>query len=46
MRFLADENMPGVAMERVIEALHAGSDWAGHFAVIESDRVRIRQLPG
>lgn len=30
---------------RIIEALESRSDWAGHFAVVMDNRVRLRPLP-
>ena len=29
-----------------VSAIESRSDWAGHFAVIEDDRVRMTRLPG
>lgn len=31
--------------QRVLEALESRADWAGHFAVVTDDRIRIRPLP-
>lgn len=31
--------------ERILEVLEARQDWAGHFAVITDDRIRMRPLP-
>jgi len=31
--------------ERALGALESRSDWEGHFAVVEQDRIRIRPLP-
>jgi predicted nuclease of predicted toxin-antitoxin system len=36
---------PEVDNARVVEALIGRDDWAGHFAVITDDRVRLRPLP-
>jgi len=36
---------PKVDNMRVVSALDTRSDWAGHFAVITDDRIRIRPLP-
>jgi predicted nuclease of predicted toxin-antitoxin system len=30
----------------VLAAIESRDDWAGHFSVIEHDRVRMRSLPG
>jgi predicted nuclease of predicted toxin-antitoxin system len=30
---------------RILEALESRSDWAGHFAVVTDDRIRVRPLP-
>lgn len=30
---------------RILEAFESRTDWAGHFAVVEDDRIRIRPLP-
>lgn len=32
--------------QRVLEVLESSVAWAGHFAVVTDDRVRIRPLPG
>jgi len=34
------------AAERVAAVLASRSDWAGHFSIIEEDRIRMRPLPG
>jgi predicted nuclease of predicted toxin-antitoxin system len=31
---------------RALAALTSRQDWAGHFAVVQDDRIRIRLLPG
>jgi predicted nuclease of predicted toxin-antitoxin system len=31
---------------RVVAALTSRTDWEGHFAVVQDDRIRIRPLPG
>jgi len=31
---------------RAVAALESRSDWAGHFAIIEEDRIRMVPLPG
>ena len=36
---------PDVDNRRVITALESGPDWAGHFAVVTEDRIRVRPLP-
>lgn len=35
-----------IATALVLSALEARSDWAGHFSVVEEDRIRQRALPG
>lgn len=30
---------------RVLTALHSREEWAGHFAVVEPGRIRVRALP-
>ncbi len=56
MRLLADENFPGEAVKALrsrghdvartaVSVLEGRADWAGHFAVIEDDRVRVTPLP-
>jgi hypothetical protein len=29
----------------IVEIMNARGDWAGHFSVIEVDRIRMRPLP-
>lgn len=36
---------PGRLAELVAGALQARTDWAGHFSVVEADRVRMMGLP-
>ena len=36
---------PEVDNARAVAALTSGDDWAGHFAVVTDDRVRLRRLP-
>ena len=36
---------PAALAVRLVQALDSRSDWAGQFAVIESDRIRLRPLP-
>lgn len=36
---------PDVDNARALEALTSRDDWAGHFVVIDDDRIRIRPLP-
>ena len=36
---------PGVDNSRAVAALTSRDDWAGHFAVVTDDRVRLRPLP-
>jgi predicted nuclease of predicted toxin-antitoxin system len=36
---------PEADNRRALEALESRADWAGHFAVVTNDRVRIRPLP-
>jgi predicted nuclease of predicted toxin-antitoxin system len=38
-------NTPEVDNARAIAALTSRDDWAGHFAVVTDDRVRLRPLP-
>jgi len=35
---------PADLARRVVDALAARSDWAGHFSVVEDERVRMRPL--
>ncbi len=30
---------------RTLDALSSRTDWAGHFAVVDAKRIRMRQLP-
>ena len=34
------------AISRLTDVLASRTDWAGHFSVIEPDRIRMRALPG
>ena len=36
---------PNADVRRMLDALESRSDWAGHFAVVTHDRVRLRPLP-
>ena len=36
---------PEIDNARVVRALLGRDDWAGHFAVVTDDRVRLRRLP-
>lgn len=36
---------PEFLTETLVAAIEGGSDWVGHFAVVEAGRVRIRALP-
>jgi predicted nuclease of predicted toxin-antitoxin system len=36
---------PAGLATRLVHALQSRSDWAGQFAVVESDRIRLRLLP-
>ena len=36
---------PEVDNARAVAALTSRDDWAGHFAVVTADRVRLRRLP-
>ena len=56
MQLLANENFPVIlfriaapspeAVARVaVQALTSHSDWAGHFAVVEDDHIRLTPLP-
>ena len=36
---------PDALARAIVAALESRSDWPGHFAVVEMDRVRIRPLP-
>jgi hypothetical protein len=53
MRFLANENFilfristPSSAMvaQKVTTAIALRDDWAGHFSVVEDDKIRMRLL--
>ena len=37
---------PDVIVHRVLESLATDTVWAGHFVVIDEDRVRVTPLPG
>ena len=43
LRFAADQ--PDVVATRIVELLRERTDWAGHFSVVESHRIRSRPLP-
>jgi len=36
---------PDVDNVRAVKALESGIDWAGNFAVVTDDRIRVRPLP-
>jgi len=36
---------PNILAEGIATALASRSDWSGHFAVVELDRIRVRPLP-
>jgi predicted nuclease of predicted toxin-antitoxin system len=36
---------PDALVRRMVEAVDQRTDWPGHFAVIEDQRIRIRPLP-
>ena len=36
---------PSHVAERLLAVLQSRSDWAGHFAVVEETRVRLRPMP-
>ena len=36
---------PEIDNARTIAALTSGTDWPGHFAVVQDDRIRVRPLP-
>ncbi len=42
VRLLASS--PAALATRLVHALQSRSDWAGQFAVVESDRIRLRPL--
>lgn len=44
--FRLSGNDPDVDNRRVIEVLESRADWAGHFAVVDDQRIRMRPLPG
>jgi len=43
--FRAKTQSPHQASALVLRAIGTRSDWAGHFSVVESDRIRVRPLP-
>jgi hypothetical protein len=52
MHILADENFPGDAIDALqkrdhvaVAALESRTDWTGHFAVVEDERIRMTPLP-
>ncbi|MEN6370743.1 MAG: DUF5615 family PIN-like protein [Armatimonadota bacterium] len=36
---------PSALILKAVQALESRSDWAGHFSVVEDDRIRMTQLP-
>lgn len=36
---------PDADTRRIVDVLASRTDWAGHFAVVSDDRVRLRSLP-
>jgi predicted nuclease of predicted toxin-antitoxin system len=42
LRFAADQ--PDVVANRIVKLLRERTDWAGHFSVVESHRIRSRPL--
>lgn len=43
--FRISTSNPEIAAARVVTALESRTDWAGHFSVVEHDRVRMVSLP-
>jgi len=37
---------PVVDNQRIIEVLESSLDWAGHFCVVDDEKIRVRSLPG
>jgi len=44
--FRISAQSPGRVARVAVAALESRSDWAGHFAVVEDDRIRMTSLPG
>lgn len=43
--FRIRKQSPEKTAQRATEMLAARSDWAGHFSVVEEDRIRMKALP-
>ncbi len=44
--FRLSDDDPDVDNQRIIDVLESRSDWAGHFCVVDDEKIRIRPLPG
>jgi predicted nuclease of predicted toxin-antitoxin system len=44
--FRVTASSPSYVARIAVAALESRSDWAGHFAVVEDDRIRMTPLPG
>ena len=44
--FRISASSPAYVARLAVAALEGRADWAGHFAVVEDDRVRMTPLPG
>jgi predicted nuclease of predicted toxin-antitoxin system len=43
LRFGAQDS--ALLAHRVVEVLHSRSDWTGHFASVDEERIRVRPMP-
>lgn len=43
--FRIRKQLPEFVSRRAVETIASRSDWAGHFSVVEEDRVRMTLLP-
>lgn len=43
--FRIDTGQPGIVAPKIVQTLASRDDWAGQFAVVEENRIRMRSLP-